>query len=689
MQIQRTLTIASIVVIAGAAGAGTLVVPSENYSTIQSAINAAIDGDDVLVHAGTWDEYLNFGGKAITVHSVEGAATTILERFDNVGMVMFTSGEGPDSVLEGFTLRGNVDASAGILIANSSPTIQHCEFRDIDSTSLGGGIAVVGGSPTISDCIFWSCEASRGAGVSVISAGDVVITDCDFTHGIAGDLGGAIYAYDSDSLAISGCSFLRNSVSSNSGWGGALGAGDTPTTVTDSSFTMNYFGTGGNGGGAYVWNGDYTFEGCYFQNNWVEGSTSGGAIKSQEANLTVNGSTFNTNKAAGGAAIYCYDGSASISDSRFDLNLNYGWGGSLSLTGMTGESSVSNCVFIDNTDTGETYGGAAGLDIANSEGVAVSGCTFADNTSMMLAGGLSIDADSTVTVSGSSFCNNLPANIDGAWTDDGNNTFAEACAVACCVAGECVGVMAIEDCWAQAGESHPGQSCDAVTCSTPLEGCEAVFDVGSGTYSFTAFDWQDFMWGIDVTLPDCDVIENIELRWGAVPNGANATLVISNDPNGDGHPSDGEVLLCEPISIDGSYAWGAYHFDPVPISGRTFVAVVFEGVADDYPASLDATSASRQSSWWQTGWADACDPWSEDAFVLDTIGYPGNWVIHVNTAQPPCAGDTDGDGLIGVNDILAVISAWGTDDPDADVSGNGVVDTDDVLLILSNWGSCL
>ena len=48
----------------------------------------------------------------------------------------------------------------------------------------------------------------------------------------------------------------------------------------------------------------------------------------------------------------------------------------------------------------------------------------------------------------------------------------------------------------------------------------------------------------------------------------------------------------------------------------------------------------------------------------------------------------DGDGEVGVDEILAVIAAWDTNDADADVNDDGIVDTNDILAILSAWGPC-
>ncbi|MEE2907282.1 MAG: hypothetical protein VX527_05550 [Planctomycetota bacterium] len=56
-----------------------------------------------------------------------------------------------------------------------------------------------------------------------------------------------------------------------------------------------------------------------------------------------------------------------------------------------------------------------------------------------------------------------------------------------------------------------------------------------------------------------------------------------------------------------------------------------------------------------------------------------------NCGDEPCPGDVDGDGTVGVNDILVVIGAWGT--PDGDATGDGVTDVNDILEVISLFGS--
>ena len=60
-----------------------------------------------------------------------------------------------------------------------------------------------------------------------------------------------------------------------------------------------------------------------------------------------------------------------------------------------------------------------------------------------------------------------------------------------------------------------------------------------------------------------------------------------------------------------------------------------------------------------------------------------------NTIDSSCdgiIGDVTGDGIVGINDILQIISDWGCNGPcDSDANHDQTVDTDDILLIIQNW----
>ena len=119
------------------------------YSSIQSAINATNNGDTVLVHKGTYYENVDFKGKTITIRSKSGRKKTIIDGTKSGSVVTFSSGEGIESVLEGFTIthgsgldlweKGSSNGG-GVYCAKSSPTIKDCIITNNTATQAGGGI---------------------------------------------------------------------------------------------------------------------------------------------------------------------------------------------------------------------------------------------------------------------------------------------------------------------------------------------------------------------------------------------------------------------------------------------------------------------------------------------------------------------------------------------------------------------
>lgn len=127
------------IVLTGIGFSATLKVPS-TYATIQSAIDAAVDGDTVLVDNGIYVENINFLGKAITVKVNVGHGATI--DGNQVGSVVsFLSGEGPDSILKGFKItNGNAAQGGGIkMMNNSKPLILNNNITG-NQAYEGGGI---------------------------------------------------------------------------------------------------------------------------------------------------------------------------------------------------------------------------------------------------------------------------------------------------------------------------------------------------------------------------------------------------------------------------------------------------------------------------------------------------------------------------------------------------------------------
>ena len=80
----------------------TLLVPDE-YSTIQSAIDASSNGDSVLVSAGTYYENINFNGKNIALIG-EDRETTIIDGGQNGSVVVIENIEINTAILSKFTI---------------------------------------------------------------------------------------------------------------------------------------------------------------------------------------------------------------------------------------------------------------------------------------------------------------------------------------------------------------------------------------------------------------------------------------------------------------------------------------------------------------------------------------------------------------------------------------------------------
>src|SRR5688572_10968495 len=111
---------------AGSLHAAVINVPAD-FATVQQAVNAAVNGDEIVVAPGAYPGF-NFIGKAITVRSTDtnNPAATTLNGGGASTVVLFASGEGPTSRLQGFTIINGFAVNGGGIIAAGSPTIENC-----------------------------------------------------------------------------------------------------------------------------------------------------------------------------------------------------------------------------------------------------------------------------------------------------------------------------------------------------------------------------------------------------------------------------------------------------------------------------------------------------------------------------------------------------------------------------------
>jgi hypothetical protein len=76
------------------------------------------------------------------------------------------------------------------------------------------------------------------------------------------------------------------------------------------------------------------------------------------------------------------------------------------------------------------------------------------------------------------------------------------------------------------------------------------------------------------------------------------------------------------------------------------------------------------------------------AFRLDfTDDSSGHFAASIEPSQP-CPADVNSSGSVNVDDLLAVIGAWGQIGGSSDITGDNIVNVDDLLAVISAWGPC-
>lgn len=144
----------------------TIYVP-DDHPDIQAAIAASSNGDAVIVRPGTYIENIDLLGKAITLRSDLGSAVTFIRGDLTTWVVTFHSGEGPDTLLEGFTIS---NGDGGILCSFAAPTIQGNIITDNHATLTGGGIRCEWDDPLIlGNVISNNTTTGGGGGVGSVS----------------------------------------------------------------------------------------------------------------------------------------------------------------------------------------------------------------------------------------------------------------------------------------------------------------------------------------------------------------------------------------------------------------------------------------------------------------------------------------------------------------------------------------
>ncbi len=239
--------------LAPAALADIIHVPDEQ-PTIQAGIDAAQDGDTVLVAPGTYtgdgNRDISFFGKRITLRSSQGPLATTIDSEGSPTELhsgfRILHNERRETIVDGFTITGGYQfgdtggfngggGGSGIFIQRSSPTIRNCVIRGNHAAAFsGGGLQ------------------GNGAGIYVDEASFSLIENCIITDNHAERRGGGIsivlLPYIEARVVIRNCLIARNQ-------GGGLHVGFASVDVINTTIVQNelpYRGSGIRGENAEV-----------------------------------------------------------------------------------------------------------------------------------------------------------------------------------------------------------------------------------------------------------------------------------------------------------------------------------------------------------------------------------------------------------------------------------------------------
>lgn len=130
------------------------------FPTIQQAINIASDGDDIMVAAGTYPEYLSINSKSVNLIG-SGASTTIIRSTTGGAVITLNTVTGPMTI-EGFTIDADNSAGrSGIYIQNSSSDINVENNSIINFTDKGVLISNSNDNTVVNNTITGSSTGSH------------------------------------------------------------------------------------------------------------------------------------------------------------------------------------------------------------------------------------------------------------------------------------------------------------------------------------------------------------------------------------------------------------------------------------------------------------------------------------------------------------------------------------------------
>lgn len=251
---------------------------ADPFTDLQFAVDQAttLDGDEILVLPGVYSGGLDFAGKTLSVTSTGDPLFTVL--IGSGSVVSATSGEGPGTSLEGFSIVGG----SGTLNVSTTGIL----------SVRGGGVLVVDSALLLRDCVLDSNSAGQGAG-AFVEGGHLELVDCEVKNNVAssnntGTVAGGGVACTRGLLTMSGTrvsgNFIDAPITASFSRAGAgvfvalVASGIQPSLrMNDCVIANNGIAQPGRGGGLFLASQDALIEDCTIQGNGIGAPSSGGS----------------------------------------------------------------------------------------------------------------------------------------------------------------------------------------------------------------------------------------------------------------------------------------------------------------------------------------------------------------------------------------------------------------------------
>jgi len=337
-----------------------------DYPTIQAAINAANDGDEIVLNPGRYTGYgnrdIDYLGKAITVRSENGPENCIIDcnasSSEYINGFKFQNGEDANSVLDGLTIK-NANYSGIDCSKRSSPTVKNC----IISNNSSSGIACYSASPTIKNCRITDNTADSGGGICCYEYSSPIIHSC-IISGNSAEEGSGIYAF---SVEFSKLTVTNSAIINNYGGGGGIHCRYWSRTCDLE--LHNCYIADNEGRGIVTDGGNLTVIDCHILRNNGGITNSGGTLVVKNCTITDNSAGRN------GGAISCRHVWQFFIDNCIITGNSAGhYGGAIFIGSSIEPSVINNCII-----TGNSAGRDGGAIFFDGGKLTVNNCTITGN----------------------------------------------------------------------------------------------------------------------------------------------------------------------------------------------------------------------------------------------------------------------------------------------------------------------